>query len=262
MEIAEQERPLVSVVMPTYNCAGYIEESIKSVIAQTVSSWEIEIVDDCSTDNTYEVIRPYLEQYPAIHYTRLDTNGGPSVARTEAIRRANGKYIAFLDSDDTWLPEKLEKQIAFMQHAGVTFSCTAYEQIDEQGESLHTVLVPPEKTDYRKMLRLSCPIGNLTVMYDQQTLGKYEVPLIKKRNDFALWLRVVRDAGCCVGMPKVLARYRVRSGSTSHNKLGLVKYQWELYHRIEKLGAIHSCWCMCCWAVVKGTGFGLDKREC
>ncbi len=252
---------MVSVVMPTYNCGRFIEASIRSVIAQTVSEWELEIVDDCSTDDTYEVIRPYIEEYPSIHYTRLDANGGPSVARTEAIRRARGRYVAFLDSDDIWLPEKLEKQIRFMEEKGASFSCTAYEQMDEAGNSLHKVLIPPEKTDRGKMLRLSCPIGNLTVMYDQRALGKYEVPLIKKRNDFALWLRVVKDAGYCAGMPEVLACYRVREGSTSHNKLKLIKYQWELYHDIEKLGLFRSCWYMCCWAVIKGTGLGLCVRE-
>lgn len=247
-------RPRVTVVMPAYNSEGFIEMSIQSVIAQTLTDWEIEIVDDCSTDDTYEVVRPYLKQYPSIHYTCLDTNGGPGVARTEAIRRANGKYIAFLDSDDLWLPEKLEKQIAFMEKTGAVFSCTAYEQIDEEGNSLHKILEPPEETDYNKMIRLSCPIGNLTVMYNQEALGKYEVPLIRKRNDFALWLRIVKDAGYCAGMPEVLARYRVRSGSTSRNKLGLVRYQWQLYHDIEGLGFLRSCWYMNCWAVVKGSG--------
>lgn len=256
------KRPLVSVIMPTYNCAGYISKSIQSVVDQTMTDWEIEIVDDNSTDDTYERIAQYLKAYPAIHYTKLPKNGGPSVARTEAIRRARGKYIAFLDSDDLWLPEKLEKQITFMKQTGATFSCTAYEQIDEQGNGLHKVLVPPKMTDYRKMLRLACPIGNLTVMYDQEALGKYEVPPIKKRNDFALWLLVVKNARYCAGMPDVLARYRVRSGSTSHNKLGLIKYQWKLYYSIERLGFLRSCWAMCCWAAVKGTGLGLDKREC
>ena len=105
---------LVSVIMPTYNCGKYILQSLDSVITQTITDWEVQIVDDCSTDNTAEVLKPYLEKYPNIHYYILPRNGGPAVARTEAMKRATGKYIAFLDSDDLWKPDKLEKQIAFM----------------------------------------------------------------------------------------------------------------------------------------------------
>ena len=177
---------LVSVIMPTYNCGKYISESVDSVINQTIKDWEIQIVDDCSTDNTEEVLKPYLEKYPNIHYYRLTRNGGPAVARTEAIKRAQGKYCAFLDSDDLWDPDKLEKQIAFMEKTGAKFSCTAYRQMDIDGNDLHTVMVPPQKTSYKKCIRLSNPIGNLTVMYDQEALGKFNVPLIKKRYDFAL----------------------------------------------------------------------------
>lgn len=162
------------------------------MIAQTVTDWEVQIVDDCSTDNTAEVLKPYLEKYPNIHYYVLPQNGGPAVARSEAIKRATGKYIAFLDSDDLWMPDKLEKQIAFMESTGAKFSATGYGWMDEAGNNLHTVFIPPKKTDYKKCIRLSDPIGNLTVMYDQSALGKFEVPIIKKRNDFALWLQILK----------------------------------------------------------------------
>lgn len=251
---------LVSVIMPTFNCGKYIGQSVQSVIDQTVTDWEIQIVDDCSTDDTFEVLKPYLEKYSSIHYYRLPKNGGPAMARTEAIKRANGKYVAFLDSDDLWMPEKLEKQIDFMEKTKAVFSCTAYACINEEGENLHTVCVPPEKTDYNKMIRLSNPIGNLTVMYNQEVLGKYEVPPIKKRNDFALWLRILRDVDGCYGMQDVLGTYRIRKNSVSSNKLGQAKYHWQLYYDIEKMGFVKSCWGMGCWAVVKGTGAGLDKR--
>ena len=253
---------LVSVIMPTYNCGKFIEESIQSVIKQTITDWEIQIVDDCSTDNTYEVIKPYLDKYSNIHYYRLPKNGGPAVARTEAIKRAIGKYVAFLDSDDLWHSDKLEKQIAFMEENNVSFSCTAYETMNESGESLHTTYIPPKKTDYNKMLALANPIGNLTVMYNQEKLGKYEVPMIKKRNDFALWLRILHDVDYCYGMPEVLGTYRMgRTNSVSSNKLAQAKYHWQLYHEIEKHGIIQSCYEMGCWAFVKGTGIGLDRRK-
>lgn len=253
---------LVSVIMPTYNCADYIVMSIDSVIAQTVEDWELVIIDDCSTDATYKLIKPYLEKYSNIHYHCLSQNCGPAIARTEGIKRAVGKYIAFLDSDDIWLPEKLERQIAFMEKNKATFSCTAYAQMDEYGNDLHKIMIPPEKTDYKKCILLSNPIGNLTVMYDQEILGKFEVPSIKKRNDFALWLQILKKTDACYGMKDVLAMYRLgRKGSVSRNKLSQMKYHWKLYHEIEKHNVVRSIFEVVCWMFVKSTGIGLDKRK-
>lgn len=248
--------------MPTYNCGEYIEESICSVLSQSVTDWEIQIVDDFSTDNTEVILEPYLKKYMNIHYYRLSKNSGPAIARTEAIKRASGKYIAFLDSDDLWMPNKLEKQLAFMEKNRVGFSCTAYSQMDEQGNELHTIMVPPKRIDYRKCIQLSNPIGNLTVMYNQEELGKFEVPVIKKRNDFALWLQILKKTECCYGLEEVLGIYRLgRSGSVSYNKLAQAKYHWQLYHEIEKHNIFKSIFEVGCWAFVKGTGIGLDKRK-
>lgn len=248
--------------MPTYNCEKYILQSLDSVIAQTVKDWEVQIVDDCSTDNTAQVLKPYLDKYPNIHYYVLENNGGPAVARTEAIKRATGKYIAFLDSDDLWMPDKLEKQIKFMEKHGAQFSATGYGLMDEDGNDLHTALIPPKKTDYNKMIKLSNPIGNLSVMYNQEALGKFEVPSIKKRNDFALWLQILKKTDCCYGMEEVLGTYRKgRSGSVSSNKLKQAKYHWQLYHDIEGHGVVRSIFEIVCWACVKGTGIGIDKRK-
>ena len=253
---------LVSVIMPTYNCGKFILQSLDSVIAQTVTDWEVQIVDDCSTDNTAEVLKPYLEKYPNIHYYVLPQSGGPAVARTEAMKRATGKYIAFLDSDDLWMPDKLEKQIAFMERTGAKFSATGYGWMDEEGNDLHTVFIPPKKTDYKKMIRLSNPIGNLSVMYDQEALGKFEVPPIKKRNDFALWLKILKKTDYCYGMEEVLGTYRMgRAGSVSSNKLKQAKYHWQLYHEIEGHNVVRSLYELGCWAWVKGTGMGIDKRK-
>lgn len=253
---------LVSVIMPTYNCGKYILQSLDSVIAQTVTDWEVQIVDDCSTDNTADVLKPYLKKYPNIHYYVLPKNGGPAVARTEALKRATGKYIAFLDSDDMWFPEKLEKQIAFMEQKGALFSATGYGWMDDEGNRLSTVLIPPIKTDYKKMIRLSNPIGNLSVMYNQQILGKFEVPMIKKRNDFALWLQILKKTEYCYGMKEVLGIYRTgRTGSVSSNKLKQVKYHWQLYREIEGHSLVRSLYEIGCWAFVKGTGIGIDRRK-
>ena len=253
---------LVSVIMPTYNCGRYIEESIRSVQAQTMTDWELQIVDDASTDNTREVLAPYLEADPRIHYECLSANQGPAAARTEALKRASGRYAAFLDSDDIWYPDKLEKQIAFMEAKGVPFSCTAYRLMSADGEDRHTALFPPEKVDYKRCIRLSNPIGNLTVMYDQEALGRFEVPPIRKRNDFALWLQVLKKTPYCAGMPEVLAAYRQgREGSVSRNKLAQARYHWQLYHEIEGHGALRSACEVLCWAVVKTTGVGVTRRR-
>lgn len=253
---------LVSIVMPTYNCGKYIAKSIDSVLLQTLDDWELQIVDDCSTDNTVEVLQPYLEKYSQIRYYKLPQNGGPAVARTEAIKRASGKYVAFLDSDDLWYPTKLEKQIQFMKNTKSSFSCTAYECMNDDGESLHYALFPPQKISYAKCIRLSNPIGNLTAMYNQEELGKFEVPMIKKRNDFALWLQILKKTPYCAGMQEILGTYRVgRKGSVSSNKLKQSKYHWQLYHEIEKHSALQSLYELACWAFVKGTRIGLDKRR-
>ena len=253
---------LVSVIMPTYNCGQYISASVESIIHQTESNWELEIVDDCSTDNTFEVLEPYLKKYPHIHYCRLPHNSGPAAARTTAIKHASGKYCAFLDSDDLWMPDKLEKQIAFMEKNGAAFSCTAYKRMGADGNDLHMIIIPPKKTDYKKCLRLSNPIGNLTVMYDQEALGKFEVPMIKRRNDFALWLQILKKTQYCYGMEDVLGVYRTgHSENISSHKIFLAKYNWQLYRKIEGHNLVRSTFEMLCGVVAKGTGIGLARRR-
>ena len=176
------EKGLVSVITPTYNCAKFIGETIESVQAQTYQQWEMIIVDDCSTDNTKEIVDKYF---------CLKNNSGAAVARTKAMELANGEYMAFLDSDDIWTEEKLKKQLAFMKKHDVAFSCTAYEQIDENGKLLNKIIKTVPKADYNRVL-LDCPVGNSTVMYNVEKMGKFEVPNIRKRNDDALWLRMLK----------------------------------------------------------------------
>lgn len=246
----------VSVVMPTYNCGEFIAESICSVQAQTYENWELWITDDHSTDHTASVVEPFLKD-PRIHYIYLQENGGPAKARNEALRLAKGDYIAFLDSDDIWSPDKLERQLKFMQEKECFFSCTGYRKMDEDGRSLDTAILPHAKAGYWKTFFLSNPIGNSTVIYDRCHFGERQVPLIRKRNDFALWLQILRDGDACYGLEDVLMDYRVRKQSVSSNKLGLAKYHWELYRQVEKRGLIVSALGVLMWAFVKGTGFGL-----
>lgn len=241
---------LVSIIMPTYNCGKFITETIKSIQAQTYRNWEIQIVDDCSTDNTSEIVAKLMEDDPRIKYFVLETNSGAAVARTKSMELAQGKYMAFCDSDDLWMPDKLEKQLAFMKEKGYAFTCTAYEQIDEDGKPLNRVIKTREKTNYNRLL-LDCPVGNSTVMYDVEKMGKFEVPNIRKRNDDALWLQMLKKEEYIWGMTDVLMKYRIRKNSISSSKLKVIKYHWKLYREIEHLSVFRSAFHICWWCFLK-----------
>ncbi|MBQ3085964.1 MAG: glycosyltransferase family 2 protein [Clostridia bacterium] len=241
---------LVSIITPTYNCAKFIAETIDSVRAQTYQNWEMIIVDDCSLDNTKEIVEEYIKTDPRIRYHLLEKNSGAAVARTTAMQLANGAYMAFIDSDDLWTPEKLERQIQWMEENGHAFSCTAYEQIDEDGNSLHRVIKTVEKTNYNRLL-LDCPVGNSSVVYNVEKMGKFEVPDIRKRNDDALWLQMLKKEEYIWGMPDVLMKYRIRQNSISSNKLKVIKYHWILYRDIEHLSVFRSLFHIGFWCLIK-----------
>lgn len=241
---------LISVIMPTYNCGKFIGETIKSVENQTYKNWELIIVDDCSKDNTKDVVNKFAEKDNRIKYCILETNQGAAVARTKAMKMARGSYMAFLDSDDLWKNDKLEKQINFMEENSYNFTCTAYEQIDENDNSLNKIIKPKTKADYNRIL-LDCPVGNSTVMYNVDKLGKFEVPNIRKRNDDALWLQILKKEKYIYGMNDILMEYRIRSNSISSNKLDLVKYHWQLYREIEHLSILRSVFHICWWGTIK-----------
>ncbi len=241
---------LVSIITPTYNCAKFIARTLDSVQAQTYQNWEMIIVDDQSKDNTKEIVEGYIKDDPRIKYHLLDVNSGAAVARTTAMKLAQGSYMAFLDSDDIWMPDKLERQIQWMEENGYAFSCTAYEQIDEEDNPLGKTIKTIKKTDYNRLL-LDCPVGNSTVMYSVENMGKFEVPNIRKRNDDALWLQMLKKEKYIWGMSDVLMRYRIRQNSISSNKFSVIKYHWILYREIEHLSVIRSIFHICYWCVIK-----------
>jgi len=240
----------VSIITPTYNSGKYIGETIESVLTQTYPNWEMIIVDDCSIDNTKEIVKKYIRKDKRIKYYLLPENSGAAVARTTAMELATGHYFAFLDSDDLWMPDKLKKQLFFMKENNYNFTCTAYEQIDENGFSLGRIIKPKSKTDYNGVL-LSCPVGNSTVMYNAQKLGKFVVPNIRKRNDDALWLQILKKEKYIYGMPDILMKYRIRKNSISSNKIELVKYHWQLYREIEHLSIARSLFHIGYWGFLK-----------
>ena len=208
------------------------------------------IVDDCSKDDTKEVVEKYMENDSRIKYECLENNSGAAVARTRAMELATGSYMAFLDSDDIWKPEKLEKQLKFMVENDINFSCTEYEQIDEEDNKLGRVIKVVKKTNYNRLL-LDCPVGNSTVMYNVEKMGKFEVPNIRKRNDDALWLQMLKKEKYIVGMHEVLMEYRIRQNSISSNKFNLIKYHWKLYREIEHLNVFRSAFHVCWWVFLK-----------
>lgn len=241
---------LVSVIMPTYNCAKFIGETIESIQAQTYSNWELIIVDDCSTDNTKEVVENYVELDKRIKYNCLEKNSGAAVARTIAMNLADGEYMAFCDSDDLWINNKLEKQLEFMNKNNYAFTCTAYEQIDENSNSLGKTIKPKEKCNYNRLL-LDCPVGNSTVMYNVKKMGKFEVPDIRKRNDDALWLQMLKKEQYIYGINDILMKYRIRANSISSNKFKVIKYHWILYRDIEHLSIIRTIFHVLYWCIIK-----------
>lgn len=225
--------PLVTIVTPSYNAEKYLSHTLDSILGQTFKNWELLVVDDCSPDNANKLIESYALKDSRIKLIKLTENSGAAVARNKAIELALGRYIAFLDSDDRWLPEKLEKQLSFMQNNDVAFSYTAYEKLDEKGDPAGTVGVP-DRVGYTDLLKV-CSIGCLTAMYDTKALGKAYMPLIRKRQDLGLWLRLLKQTPYAYGMNEVLAQYQLRSDSISANKLSAAQYTWRLYRDVEKL---------------------------
>lgn len=230
------QEPLVSVIMPAYNVEKYISESIESVLAQSYQNWELLITDDRSTDNTQRIVEEYCINDKRIKLFINKENGGAGAARNNSIKEANGRFIAFLDSDDQWLPEKLNKQINFMLKHNYAFTFTAYQKL-EQGE-LRGTIKPPAFTTYKKLLS-SNVIGCLTAVYDANKVGKQYMPLIRKRQDMGLWLKILKNLPKAYCLTEVLAIYRIDSGMTQ-NKLEILKWQWLFYRNVVKLNIFKS----------------------
>lgn len=223
----------VSIIMPAYNVEKYIGSTLESVKNQTFKSWECIIVDDCSDDSTEKIVKEYSEQDKKFQYIKLDKNSGAATARNTAIKKATGKYLAFLDSDDIWAAEKLEKQVDFMERNHYVFTCTDYGKIDMYGNIQRRVVKAQKEYDYDKILK-NCP-GNSTIIYNCEKLGKIYADDIKRRNDFVMWLKVIKTAHKAYGLQEILAYHRERSDSISYKKATLLKYQWKVYRQIEKL---------------------------
>lgn len=229
---------LVSIIMPSYNTGKYIAESIKSVLAQTYKNWELIIVDDCSTDNTDSVVANFKDE--RIIYLKNKKNSGAAISRNRALQEAKGKWIAFLDSDDLWLPQKLEKQISFMKKNAYAFSYTNYVEIDETSKKNGVHVTGPKHITKQSMYNYCWP-GCLTVMYDADVVGLIQIEDIKKNNDYAMWLKICKKADCYL-LDEYLAEYRRgRSGSIStHGYVGLVKWHFKLFKEADGHNTVYA----------------------
>ena len=230
---------LVSIIMPSYNTAPYIKETMESVLVQSYQNWELLIVDDCSADNTDEIINLFHD--PRIRYFKNDKNSGAAISRNRALREAKGRFIAFLDSDDLWMPQKLERQITFMEKNGYAFSYTNYEEIDINGNRTGIKITGPKKITKTGMFNYCWP-GCLTVMYDANHIGLIQIEDIKKNNDYAMWLKVCKKADCYL-LDECLAQYRKgRIGSVStHSIRTMIGWHYKLYREAENEGRARSC---------------------
>lgn len=243
---------LVSIIMPSYNTENYIAQSIESVLNQSYTNWELIIIDDCSTDNSEFVIKKFKDH--RIHFYKNPSNLGAAISRNIALKKAKGKWIAFLDSDDLWDKDKLSKQIFFMKSNGYHFSYTNYREVDEQNNVINNLISGPRIITKRKLYDYNW-LGCLTVMYDASFIGLIEIPDIKKRNDYALWLKVIKKCNCYL-LNETLASYRKRKGSISnHSIFKLIEHHYVLFRKCEEKNILISL-----ILTVRNLFFGLLKR--
>jgi teichuronic acid biosynthesis glycosyltransferase TuaG len=247
------QQGLVSIVTPVYKAARYIEETIRSVQAQTYKDWELLLIDDCSPDNSGEIIERLAQADARIRYHRLEQNSGAAVARNTAIGMARGEYLAFLDSDDLWEPEKLSRQTRFMQEKGCAFSYTRIRMTDAEGNTLKDDIHVPEKISYQGLLRQTV-IATSTVMLNRTKLPDFRMPLRRGGQDYATWLQILRETGYAYGLNETLTVYRTSSDSLSSNKLDSVRQVFEIQtqdEHINPLSAALNTLCFCWYAFKK-----------
>ena len=233
---------LISIITPYYNSSKFIDECVNSVLLQSYSNWELLIVDDFSDDNSKELLLNLEKKDKRIRVIFLDINAGAANARNVAILKAKGRYIAFLDSDDSWQSQKLDRQISFMKQNDIAFSFTSYQSISENGSDVIGIFVVPYKLTYNDYLKNTI-IGCLTVVIDREKVGYFEMPNIRSSHDMALWLLIMKRGFDAYGLNENLASYRIVLGSNSSSKLAAAKDVWRVYRQLEKLSFFYSIWC-------------------
>lgn len=244
----------MSIITPCYNAERFIAQAIESVLAQTYTDWEMLIVDDCSKDNSASIISKYEEKDCRIKYFKTDKpSGTPALPRNIAIENATGRYIAFLDSDDLWLPEKLEQQIPLFENESVAVVFSNYEKIKENGERSHRIVKAPARVDYKELLKGNV-IGNLTGVYDTGKVGVISNKDIANE-DYVLWLSILKRGYIAMNTETVEGLYRVTKGSVSSNKLRCLCWQWQILRKVERITSLKAVYLLGNYCVKSGVKF-------
>lgn len=247
------QQGLVSIVTPVFNAERYIEQTILSVLGQSYQNWELLLIDDCSRDHSAEIIKNYTEKDPRIKYHRLEENSGAAVARNTAINIAKGEYLAFLDSDDLWMTDKLERQLAFMNERSCAFSFTRINIIDSDNSIVKAIVPIPLLANYEYLLKHTV-IATSTVLIDRSKLSSFTMPLRRGGQDYATWLQLLRNVDYAYGLDDCLTSYRISSHSLSSNKFSSIQQVYEIQtqdEHINKLRAIVNTICFCVYAFKK-----------
>ena len=244
---------LVSIIVPVFNAEKFLDETINSVLKQSYQNWELLLINDCSKDNSKEIYQKYKKDDRIIWFDQ-EKNGGAALARNKGIELSKGKYLCFLDADDLWEKDKLEKQLNFMKKNNCEFSFTGYEFADEKGIPNGKKVKVPATITYKQALK-NTTIWTSTVMFDMDKLSKESIymPNVKRGQDTATWWKVLKKIKCAYGLNEVLSYYRRTNESLSANKLTALKRTWNLYRNVEKLGVFSSVYNFCwyCYNAVK-----------
>ena len=235
---------LVSVIIPLYNSGHLIKNTINSVLSQTYENIEILVVDDCSTDDSYKIVEEMSKEDSRIKLFQNPENSGAAVSRNRGLSESSGRYIAYIDADDLWDKEKLEKQIKFLNDNKIGFSCCSYRVINEEGIDQNKKIIMPKATTYKKLLKNTILL-TVGIIVDTSIVNKdlLVMPLVRRGQDTATWAQVLKAGFICYGQSDVLASYRKVKHSLSSNKLKAVKRTWYWYRKIEKLNPIYAAYC-------------------
>ena len=233
-----KQENLVSIITPSYNSEKFISKTINSILNQTYNNWELLITDDCSTDETLNIIRSFQENDNRIKLFKLAANKGAGEARNNSIEKAKGRFIAFLDSDDQWKPNKLEIQIDFMLSNSLALTYSGYDVINENGIYLKNIR-PPKVVNFQKIISNNY-IGCLTAVYDTKIIGKHYMPKIRRRQDWVLWINIIKIIRETKGIENSLAIYTDRKNSISDNKFLMLKYNWQVYSKYLRYNNVKS----------------------
>ena len=238
---------LVSVIMPMYNAERFIKYAITSVISQSYTNWELLIIDDCSKDNSAKIVKEYTGIDNRIYYLKTETSSGsPCIPRNIGIQKSRGRYIAFLDSDDVWLPNKLEKQLPLFNDECTAIVFSNYEKINEDGERHNRYVIVPVEATYKQLLKGNV-IGCVTAIFDTEKVGKLFFENVG-HEDYVFWLAILKQGFVAKSVDAVTALYRIRAQSVSSNKWKAFKWQWNIYVNVERTGYVKAAYYFCHYA--------------